>query len=56
MEKYTIPELTSDTDWLHITGQAKAPMKQAFHPVKPKQVSPGRKECGKFRLVELNKK
>ncbi len=39
MEKYTIPELTSDVEWLHITGQAKAPIKQSFHPIKPKQVA-----------------
>ncbi len=38
MEKYSIPELTTNVEWLHITGQAKAPIKQSFQPIKPKQV------------------
>ncbi len=39
MEKYTIPEILTDNDWLHITGQAKSPIKLPFAPVKPKQVT-----------------
>ena len=40
MEKYTIPEINSEHEWLHLTGQTPPNLlvKQAFHSVKPKQI------------------
>ena len=38
MEKYTIPEISSEDEWLYLTGQMRPALKQAFNAVKPKQI------------------
>ena len=41
MEKYTIPEIVSEAEWLYLTGQqARRPAasKQSFSPIKPRQI------------------